>query len=949
LFSAGTAVAVPIQNDPNYNLSFEWHWPDAFGVVSQIYGHTGIDATAPTPDPCDPNKGVFNWFSTGSGFQGVDVFCPEALDSPTHCHNWPASDGIGYIYLQHSGNGIRQILDGNDPNAVITAGRKYTMTIDAMDFGTTGAGAVLYSASADPIVSKTWILPEVFQPIENCDEGVGELDPGSECSDWHYDLEMSFIAADPLAAYIGETLSIRLIANGGGGSYVFMDNVRLEWIWATDAFDPVPGDEGEDVAKDASLVWTPGLWAASHVVYFHEDFNKVDTLNQDANQGRQDPNTWSVLNYDGNELDIGKTYYWRIVEVNEGFVGGGGIPSPPWVGAIWSFIATGYATNPNPEHEAIDVPFLGTVLSWSPGTDSNSHDVYFGTDVNNVTDANTSVTLGVFIDNREANSYDQGALLLGVQYYWRIDAVNEITGTLLKGKVWSFTAAAHILVEGFDSYPNTDPALLAVWKHYTTNFTSAQISLRTVAEDAEDGNSLEYFYQNSASPYYSEAYADMTDLGVDSNWTLGGVEALRLGFKGTFGNAIEDMYVAITDGSARTGKVLYDGDPNNALRRDWTGFYDWNIRLTDFVDDNSVDLGDVQRLTIGFGDKSAGGDGTVYFDNIRLYPPRCIPQMAPSLGYFRYIDRYTAEGSFVPDCMVDNFDLRTIAWDWLISGLGSVTATTASDTNLMGQWAMDDSVMGGGSKSDVVDSSVNGNDGLLYDDVKFDAPALGATGNHHTTDRVEGTGALEFDGIDDFIKIPVLNLNSNTVTVSAWVKPVDLLGAGGSYPPIVSSNEPNGFKLCFGSTATYKSGYEWEANNELAYFWTGWSWDFHSELIMPPNLWSFVALVVEPTKGTLYLYNGIEMSASVNREEHVAHAFDDVVFIAGYGLEGIIDDVRIYNRSLSSEEILDLAGLAGTHNLGLEPWRPDSDDDDTINLKDYAATADNWLEEVLWP
>jgi hypothetical protein len=88
LFCAGTAVAVPI-DDPNYNLSFEWHWPDCGGVITQIYGHTGIDAAPPTCDPCDPNQGVHNWLSTGSGFQGVDIFCPDALDSPTHCHNWP--------------------------------------------------------------------------------------------------------------------------------------------------------------------------------------------------------------------------------------------------------------------------------------------------------------------------------------------------------------------------------------------------------------------------------------------------------------------------------------------------------------------------------------------------------------------------------------------------------------------------------------------------------------------------------------------------------------------------------------------------------------------------------------------------------------------------------------------------------------------------------------------
>jgi hypothetical protein len=931
LFCAGTAAAVPI-DDPNYNFSFEWHWPDAYGVISQIYGHTGIEEEPPTPDPCDPNKGVHNWLSTGQGFQGVDVFCPYAYDSLTHCHQWPAADGIVYIYLQHSGYGIYQVLDGNDANAVITAGRKYTMKFDAMDAGTVGMRGELYSESG-LIASEFFILPEILLPIEECDSGINEL--VDECVDWHRDLTVSFITSDPLAPYIGETLSIRFQSELGA-DYIFMDNVRLEWIWATDAFDPSPEDKEEDVAKAATLAWTPGLWAADHIVYFHEDFNKVDTLHQDANQGIQDPNTWSVLNYDGNELDIGKTYYWRIVEVNESYVPEAGVPNPPWIGDVWSFTVTGYATNPNPEHEAVDVPFVDTVLSWSPGTDSNSHDVYFGTDSNSVTDASTSVTLGVFIDNREANSYDPGSLMLGQMYHWRIDAVNEITGTLLKGKVWNFTVAEFLSVDDFDSYVNTD-ALMEVWKDYWTNGTGAEVTVNSAT--ARDGNAMNFDYDNEDSPFYSEAYADIASLGITSNWTVGGLEALTLYYQGAPGNALDDMYVALKDGDGRTGKVLHDDI--NEIAVDWKGFHEWNIALEEFLDDNDVNLTNISRITIGSGDKSAGGAGTVIFDDIRLYPPRCVPKLAPSMGYFRYIDRYTQSGSFTPDCIVDNYDLRTMAGDWLISGLGSVTATTAGTTNLVGHWPMDDD----DPQTQVDDVSGNNNHGTLVDENKDPGQS---TAKHSVSDGAIGQ-ALSFDGFDDYIELPVLNLNSNTVTVSAWVRPDDWLGEMGTYPPIVSSNEPNGFKLCFGSTSNYEAGYEWSANNELTYYWTGWSWDYHSELIMPPNLWSFVALVVEPTKGTLYLYDGTEMAAAVNYEEHVAHAFNDVLFIGGYDLDGAIDDVRIYNRSVSPEEILDLAGLSGTHYLGLEPWRPDADGDDTVNLNDYAVTADNWLEEVLWP
>jgi hypothetical protein len=67
------------------------------------------------------------------------------------------------------------------------------------------------------------------------------------------------------------------------------------------------------------------------------------------------------------------------------------------------------------------------------------------------------------------------------------------------------------------------------------------------------------------------------------------------------------------------------------------------------------------------------------------------------------------------------------------------------------------------------------------------------------------------------------------------------------------------------------------------------------------------------------------------------------------GFEGLIDDVYFYGRTLAAAEILDLAGLSGTHNLALEPWRPDPDGDDTVKFDDFDVMADNWLKDVFWP
>ncbi len=91
-------------------------------------------------------------------------------------------------------------------------------------------------------------------------------------------------------------------------------------------------------------------------------------------------------------------------------------PSPPDWGAVFDTEAT---------------------LSWTPGENADKHDIYFGTDyddVNNAANPNEPPGRG----RQDSNSYDVCDLELGKTYYWRIDEVNG--PTMWKGNVWRFTA-----------------------------------------------------------------------------------------------------------------------------------------------------------------------------------------------------------------------------------------------------------------------------------------------------------------------------------------------------------------------------------------------------------------------------------------------------------------------------------------------------------------------------
>ncbi|MFA5423482.1 MAG: hypothetical protein WC374_06445 [Phycisphaerae bacterium] len=96
------------------------------------------------------------------------------------------------------------------------------------------------------------------------------------------------------------------------------------------------------------------------------------------------------------------------------------------------------ASKPNPSDGAIILTLdPNTTLSWSPGQGAISHNVYLGTDFNDVKDANTA-DADTYMGNYDVNSFDPCGLEFYTTYYWRIDEVID-SNTTWKGNIWSFT------------------------------------------------------------------------------------------------------------------------------------------------------------------------------------------------------------------------------------------------------------------------------------------------------------------------------------------------------------------------------------------------------------------------------------------------------------------------------------------------------------------------------
>ncbi|MFH0945871.1 MAG: LamG-like jellyroll fold domain-containing protein [Planctomycetota bacterium] len=192
------------------------------------------------------------------------------------------------------------------------------------------------------------------------------------------------------------------------------------------------------------------------------------------------------------------------------------------------------------------------------------------------------------------------------------------------------------------------------------------------------------------------------------------------------------------------------------------------------------------------------------------------------------------------------------------------------------------------SGSTAFDSS-NDDDGTYVN-----APILGQPGATPSL----GTSVF-FNGLNARVDIPPLNINSNTVTITAWVK---ISGTARDYAGIVFSRDGN--SAC---------GLQMGVNEELRYTWNGdpatTAWN--SGLVLTSDVWAFCALVVEPHQATLYrVVSGVVTSAT-HHLAHSAEEFDGVTWIAQSGssnasLRAHIDDVRIYNCSLTSLQIASL-------------------------------------------
>ena len=217
--------------------------------------------------------------------------------------------------------------------------------------------------------------------------------------------------------------------------------------------------------------------------------------------------------------------------------------------------------------------------------------------------------------------------------------------------------------------------------------------------------------------------------------------------------------------------------------------------------------------------------------------------------------------------------------------LSLVTQTSIADADLVGWWKLDD-----GSGTTATDSTGNGHDGTLEGNAQW----------------VHGyfVGALQFAGSPDRVVVPYSEqLNpEEAFTVSVWanVEP----DSGGLRSAITSrdGSPPRGYIIYAGGNGNWQF-----------VIGTGSGWSTADGSAVEKGEWTHVAATYVPGEQKLYINGELAGEASgtisLNTDKYLSIGAGGTNWPQGhYFFPGLIDDIRIYDRVLTIDELNRLWG-----------------------------------------
>jgi fibronectin type 3 domain-containing protein len=168
-----------------------------------------------------------------------------------------------------------------------------------------------------------------------------------------------------------------------------------------------------------------------------------------------------------------------------------------------------------------------------------------------------------------------------------------------------------------------------------------------------------------------------------------------------------------------------------------------------------------------------------------------------------------------------------------------------------------------------------------------------------------GGQALQLNGVDQYVSLPLGVMTSHDITISTWIK----WGGGNAWQRIFDTSEPDRDRNMFLTVS--------DGGSMRFYISDGWH-DYDATLYGPvpaTNTWTHVAVTIKGNTATLY-ENGVPVDTKWVGTQPM---FGQTYTYIGKSMSndpyfsGFIDDFRIYNCALSGAEIYALGNQGANH------------------------------------
>lgn len=219
-----------------------------------------------------------------------------------------------------------------------------------------------------------------------------------------------------------------------------------------------------------------------------------------------------------------------------------------------------------------------------------------------------------------------------------------------------------------------------------------------------------------------------------------------------------------------------------------------------------------------------------------------------------------------------------LIFSFLIPFVSSASFHNTLDINLISYWQLDAS---SGNASDSVGTNTFTNDNATY-----------------TSGKINNGADLEKDTSANFVSTVTPATGSGDKTVSCWIKPE-------------SFNVPGNICASFGGSSSNASTLIGLQQSGYPSAWlSGGLGEARSTVKIATSTWSHLVAVYK-TSGILLYVNGVLVKTGASNSMNVsgtnANYFGNYAdYDANWGFDGVIDEVGVWSRALTADEILTL-------------------------------------------